>query len=178
MISYMYVSLLWPNLVWFRTHVAWFGFKYSSCSLFFFICFVQEFFSFCVFFNLFFGFGFAFVWFSGQTNIFGLVSGEPKIYGQPDQVNSVGPSKKNMGQRILYPVWFAIFVKSFFEIKSVFGKHPFDLFWVVLLQEKISFYQTKPKKIIINIFLLSYGQKNLKLFGFFFKKHLKYFCMF
>ena len=31
-------------------------------------------------------------------------------------------------------------------VKGVFDKHLLNLFWVVLLQEKMDFCQTKPKK--------------------------------
>jgi len=57
---------------------------------------------------------------------------------------------KKLGQRVQYPVWFAmIFVKVFFLFNGVSRKkNPLSLFLVVLFQRKMDFYQTKPKKII------------------------------
>jgi hypothetical protein len=40
----------------------------------------------------------------------------------------------------------------------MFDKHPYDLFWVILLQKMGFFSQTKPENNK-NIFFLAYGQK-------------------
>jgi hypothetical protein len=55
-----------------------------------------------------------------------------------------------LGQRVQYPVWFAmIFVKVFFLFNGVSGKkNPLSLFLVVFFQRKMDFYQTKSKKNI------------------------------
>jgi hypothetical protein len=54
----------------------------------------------------------------------------------------------------------------------VFDKHPLSLFLVVLSQRKMDFFQTKHKKIKINIFFFLYMAKNPKvIYAFFFKKN-------
>jgi hypothetical protein len=50
---------------------------------------------------------------------------------------------------------------------GVFGKHPLNLFWIVLFQEKTGFCQTKPKKVI---FFSCIWTKILKLFEHLFQK--------
>jgi hypothetical protein len=63
----------------------------------------------------------------------------------------------------------------------MFGKYPFILFWLVLLQEKIGFFSKNclknKNKLIINIVFFHMAKKLLNYLSIFFKENLKYFCM-
>jgi len=142
-------SLCWVPCLW----VSFWFFGVLRCSLFFLclICFVQVFLSFCVFgkFNLFIGFGFVFGLFSGQTRIFGSVYSQTNDFGST-QSGQLGWVKKKWAKGFIPYLVCHFFLLRVYRLKG-FDKYPLDLVWLVLLQNKMGFYQTKPKNIIINI---------------------------
>jgi hypothetical protein len=68
-------------------------------------------------------------------------------------------------------------LKGFWVLGCVW-QTPIKLYLVVLLKKKLSFCQTKPKKIIKKYFFSCIWLKILKLFKLLFFKNLKYFDMF
>jgi len=98
---------------------------------------------------LFFGFGFVFGLFSGQTRIFGSVYSQTNDFGST-QSGQLGWVKKKWAKGFIPYLVCHFFLLRVYRLKG-FDKYPLDLFWLVLLQNKMGFYQTKPKNIIINI---------------------------